>query len=65
MLAEQCLQFFFCLLMITIFLMFATHRSWYVRTARHQGNQGYQWLKNVDARRVITIIFLNLRFLLM
>ena len=28
-------------------------------------NQGYQWLKiNVDARRVITIIFLNLRFLL-
>ena len=41
--------------------MFATHRSWYVHTARHQGNQGYQWLKiNCNARRAITIIFLNL-----
>ena len=46
--------------------MFATHRDGYVRAARHQGNQGYQWLKiNVDARRAITIIFLNLRSLLM
>ena len=31
-------------------------------TARHQCNQGYQWLKiNVDARRAITIVYLNLR----
>ena len=36
-----------------------------MRTARHQGNQGHQWLKiNVDARRALSIIFLNLRFLL-
>ena len=33
--------------------------------ARHQGNQGHQWLKiNVDARRALSIIFFNLRFLL-
>ena len=26
--------------------------------ARHQDNQGYQWLKiNVDARRAITIVY--------
>ena len=32
---------------------------------RHQGNQGHQWLKiNVDARRALSIVFLNLRFLL-
>ena len=33
--------------------------------SQYQENQGYQWLKiNVDARRALSIIFLNLRFLL-
>ena len=51
--------------MITILLMFATHRGGNMSAARHQGNQGYQWLKiNVDARRALSIIFFNLRFLL-
>ena len=40
-------------------------KVWYVRVSRHQGNQGYQWLKiNVDARRALSIVFLNLRSLL-
>ena len=25
--------------------LFATHQCEYMRTARHQGNQSYQWLK--------------------
>ena len=37
MLAEQFLQFFFCLLMITILLMFATHRGGAERVSRGRG----------------------------
>ena len=55
----------FYLLILLILLIFATHRYGNMSAARYQGNQGYQWLKiNVDARRALSIIFLNLRFLL-
>ena len=58
MLAEHCLQ---------VVLSTDDHdfTDFFCYTARHQGNQGHQWLKiNVDARRALSIIFLNLRFLL-
>ncbi|MBS7348340.1 MAG: hypothetical protein KIG61_08035, partial [Muribaculaceae bacterium] len=54
MLGEQCLQ----VVLSTDFTDFTD----FCYTARHQG---HQWLKiNVDARRALSIIFLNLRFLL-